>query len=513
MGVTHGTGSGDDTGAWTTDADPSGTPLGRAVPEETSPFWSRPSAANGVEVATALRNLLAEAGHKARPASLKEDHLMNRVHVTPTAVVIEQLETSDPGAVTFFSEVSEETRPDLVRRALDLGVVGLRAIGVAAHVEIVEREFLKLTQRFETTLETVEADLLERVRMTFDPDQAESVSGRLSTSIKGAHVAASDAVAQARAELAALIGDSFNPDLATSCVYRIAKLVVDTRAELDRAFDPSYEGSHLAKLASQVDGYFGEDGSIAELLAGQVTPVKVELLQALQGVRELIAGQAMAAEERNRSPISGFDFEDDVEVVLCRVASAYGDTVERVGTQSGDAGRSKRGDFVVQLADGSRFVVEAKKRSTPLPLRGDRGVLAMLDDSMVNRGASFAIAVAKDGQALAKEVGVFNDYGADKVLCHFGNDGELLEVAYRWARAALLTGAAAGDGVDAGVVAAAIDEARRALRELARIEAKAKSIAHGADEIRSLLSFQVRRMNAALDEAFVSLSYREPRAS
>lgn len=81
--------------------------------------------------------------------------------------------------------------------------------------------------------------------------------------------------------------------------------------------------------------------------------------------------------------------------MLCRLAAVHGDTVERVGALAGDAGRSKRGDFVVQLPSGPRFVVEAKKRSTPLPLRGDRGMLALLDDSLVNRGATFAIAVAR----------------------------------------------------------------------------------------------------------------------
>ena len=296
-------------------------------------------------------------------------------------------------------------------------------------------------------------------------------------------------------------------------MYRIAKLVADTHAQLDRAFDPAYEGSHLAKLAGLVDSYFGEHGVLSELVAAQVTPVKGELLQALQGVRELIVGQAMAAEARDRSPASGLDFEDEVEAVLCRLASAYGDTVERVGTQPGDAGRSKRGDFIVQLPDGARFVVEAKKRSTPLPLRGDRGVLAMLEESMVNRGASFAVAVAKDQAAFAKEVGTFNDYDTNKVLCRLGDGGELLEVAYRWARTALLLGTARNSGVDVSVIGSAIDEARRALRELDRIEAKAKSIAHGADEIQSLLSFQVRRMNAALDEAIAGLAYSETRAA
>lgn len=41
---------------------------------------------------------------------------------------------------------------------------------------------------------------------------------------------------------------------------------------------------------------------------------------------------------------------------------------------------------------------------------------------------------------------------------------------------------------------------------MARIEGKAKAIAQGADEIRGLVTFQVRRMNAALDEAAGGLS-------
>jgi len=86
-------------------------------------------------------------------------------------------------------------------------------------------------------------------------------------------------------------------------------------------------------------------------------------------------------------------------------------------------------------------------------------------------------------------------------------------VAYRWARAALLVGCAKDDGIDVAVIGGAIDEARRALRELSRIEAKAKTIAHSADDIQSLLTFQVRRMNAALDEAASGLSSREIRAA
>ncbi len=74
----------------------------------------------------------------------------------------------------------------------------------------------------------------------------------------------------------------------------------------------------------------------------------------------------------------------------------------------------------------------------------------------------------------------------------------------------MLLGTASDEAIDVSVVGNAIDEARRALPELARLEAKAKSIAHGADEIRSLLRSQVRRLNAALDDAAAGLSNQRP---
>lgn len=436
-----------------------------------------------------------------------------RVQVEQDRVVLTGIECRDGEVVAFFADAPTEIRVDLVCRALSVGVAGLRAMGIAGQIELVEREFLKLAERFDAALSATEVELLARVQSTFDPDRAESVSARLAASVTTAHDAAGQTITAARGQLERLIADSFNPDLATSCVYRIAKLVNETRAELDRAFDPTYDGSHLSKLVHVVESYFGDGGTLAELVAAQVAPAKAELLAALQGLRELVVGQAMAADERGRSPASGFDFEDEVEAVLCRLAAVHGDTVERVGALAGDTGRSKRGDFVVQLPSGPRFVVEAKKRSTPLPLRGDRGVLALLDDSLVNRGATFAIAVAREASAFAKEVGSFNEYDANKLLCRFGDGGELFEAAYRWARTTLLAASLDDAGSDVETIEAGIEEARRALRELSRVEGKAKAISQGADEIQSLVSFQIRRLSAALDKAAAGLEYGVTRAA
>jgi hypothetical protein len=426
---------------------------------------------------------------------------MVAVRVSEQGVLFENLQSHDPEVVSFFAEMPVESLGELATRAMTVGVLGLRAMGTAGRMEIVEKEFLALSHRFSLSLEGVERHLMDRVDRTFDPDRAESVSARLSHSIYQANRATTATIEEAKAQLQRLIGDSFNPELTTSCVFQILRKLDETRAELDRSFDPSVEGSHISRLVAEVGTFFGEDGSVQGLINSQVSPVKEEVLAALQSLRDALVGQAAAAQVRRKTPLSGSDFEADVETLLRSVARGYGDVVELVAVQAGDAGSSKTGDFVVQLREGPRFVVEAKDCSNPVPLRGDRGMLATLRSSMLNRASAFAIGVMRDAAGFPKEVGSFNEYDGDKVLCVFGPDGELLEAAYRWARTTLLLSLADRRGVDVVAVEAGIEEARRALREISRIEGKVKAIAKGADEIQGLVAFQLRRATVALDQA------------
>lgn len=218
-----------------------------------------------------------------------------RVDVDEDRVVLQGIECREADVVAFFGDAAPETRVELAGRAVAIGLAGLRTMGVAGHVELVEREFAKLSHQFDRALATAEGQLLERVHSTFDHGHSESVSARLTASVADAHGAARKVISETRSQLERLIQGSFNPDLATSCVYRIAKLVTDTRAELDRAFDPTFKGSHLSHLVELVDSYFGEGDAVEAQVAAQVGPVKDELMAALQGLRELVVGQAMAA--------------------------------------------------------------------------------------------------------------------------------------------------------------------------------------------------------------------------
>ncbi len=424
---------------------------------------------------------------------------MSPVNVSKDKVIINSVECNEPDVVDFFKEAREESLEGIVCKALSLGVVGLRAMGVSGLVEVVEREFSKLLTTFSGALTDMERELLDRVDATFDPDRAESVSARLGGTIVDAYKGTSKILDESKTELEKLVSDSFNPDLATSSVYKIAKLVNDTKADLERAFDPSYKGSYLSRLAATVDEYFGEDGTVAEVVEAQVTPIKNELMTALKELRDLVVGQAASAEARRLSSQSGTDFEDEIEEALRRLAKSYGDTVERVGTEAGDSGRSKKGDFVIQLREGPRFTIEAKDYSNPLSLRGARGLLASLNESMVNRSAQFAIAVMKEQCGFPKEVGLFNTYDSDKVLCCFEHDGQFMDVAYRWARTVLL--AATTKAVDVATVEAGLDEARSAIREISKITAKVNAILKTADEINSIVAWQTRKAIAGLDQA------------
>lgn len=105
---------------------------------------------------------------------------MVAVRVSEQGVLFENLESHDPEVVGFFSEIPIESMGELARRAMTVGVLGLRAMSTAGRLEIVEKEFLTLSQRFTASLEDVERRLTEKVDRTFDPDRAESVSARLS---------------------------------------------------------------------------------------------------------------------------------------------------------------------------------------------------------------------------------------------------------------------------------------------------------------------------------------------
>src|SRR5712691_10828171 len=101
---------------------------------------------------------------------------MFKVKVFEDKVLFENLESHDPEVIGFFADMPLEALGEVAGRALTIGVVGLKAMGVAGRIELIEKEFLKLSQQFGKSLTAVEKTLMDRVELTFDPARAESVS-------------------------------------------------------------------------------------------------------------------------------------------------------------------------------------------------------------------------------------------------------------------------------------------------------------------------------------------------
>ncbi len=78
------------------------------------------------------------------------------VEVHEDKVVLRAVECREGDVVAYFADNPPETRAEVAGRAVAIGVAGLRAMGVAGHVELVEREFTKLTHQFGQTLATTE---------------------------------------------------------------------------------------------------------------------------------------------------------------------------------------------------------------------------------------------------------------------------------------------------------------------------------------------------------------------
>jgi hypothetical protein len=187
----------------------------------------------------------------------------------------------------------------------------------------------------------------------------------------------------------------------------------------------------------------------------------------IQGVRDLVAGAAGIASEREKGTAKGRDFEDQVSAEASRIAAPHGDVAEAVGDREEV---TKKGDTVVHLDEADtfglpgRFVIEAK--NTKLGLRK---IYEQLDAGMENRDAQVGIAVFKHQEQAPTQV-PFHSHG-NKAIVVYDPEGEnhALLLGYMWARMMVRQALASTAGVDIDVARAMelVDEAKRGL-ELAR---------------------------------------------
>jgi hypothetical protein len=261
-----------------------------------------------------------------------------RVQVEPDRIQVEHLVLDDPSLAAWLAAQPMDDHAILVERALKIGLTALQSVGVTMNVDAVRGEFERFVEQSRTANEKAAEALEQVLRANFSDGD-----GRLPRTLE------------------VFLGDR-------------GKL----RSMVEALFDPTKRDSAIGRISTMLDTYFDGDASrLATLLdptrlGSPLHQFRVEVADGFKALEEklvaLQAAQEARAGERAKSAAKGGDFEDLLETLLGEIARGGNDLLERTGTDAGDAGRSKKGDFVLtidpDLARGAelRIVVEAKDR-------------------------------------------------------------------------------------------------------------------------------------------------------
>jgi hypothetical protein len=413
---------------------------------------------------------------EARIVSFPNGH--GSVRLDGERIVIDRLVLADGALAGWLAAQPMDDHAILVERALRIGLTALQSVGVTLNLDAVRSEFDRFAEQSRVANERA-AEALEGVlRANFGDGD-----GRLPRTLE------------------AFLGDR-------------GKL----KSTVDELFDPARRDSAIGRISGMLEQYFDGDASrLAVLLdptrmGSPLHQFRVEVADGFKALHEKLAAieaaQSARAGERSKSSAKGGDFEALLEGMLGDIARGSNDLLERTGTDAGDAGRSKKGDFVLtmdpDLTRGAelRVVVEAKDRRI-----SGREMRDELRDAKTNRDAAVGLVVFTSQHA-PTGIAPF-DVRAGDVYCVVDPDEPdhaTLHAAVRLARLLALASLRESEAeVDVNAVQEALTgirealEAIRALKvQLTTIGGMAGQVSTGLDRIRDGIVAQILRAEREL---------------
>jgi hypothetical protein len=391
------------------------------------------------------------------------------VRIDGDRILVSRLVVRDPALAAFVGDRAAEQRPDLLERALKIGLMALLDSGVTVNVDAMRREFEGMLRQTEAANEKAAAALEQTLRANFaDGD------GRLPRTL--------EKFLGDRGALRSFVNELFDESKRDSAIGRIGRLLGTyfdgDASKLAQLLDPTRMNSPMHQFRKEITEGF-------EKLNARLTAIE--------------AAAAARAVERSKSAAKGGDFEDLLEDLLAEIARGAGDVLDRTCDEIGDLIRSKKGDFVLTLDPGLtrgvelRLVIEAKDRHV-----SGREMREELREAKANRGAATALVVFTPAHA---PVGIapFDVRGGD-VYCVLDPDAPdvaVLQAAVRLARLhALATLRDATVEVDAEAVSAALTAIRQQLETIKGLKSTLTSIGKSAGDVSSGLE----RMREAIIE-------------
>jgi hypothetical protein len=400
------------------------------------------------------------------------------VRVAGDRVEVEALSFVDGPLAGWLAAQPADDHSILVERAIRIGLTALQSVGVTLNVDAVRAEFDRFADQSRVANERAAQTLESVLRANFGDGE-----GRLPRTLE------------------TFLGDR-------------GKL----RATVEDLFDPKRQDSAVGRIGSMLGTYFDGDASrLAVLLdptrlGSPLHQFRTEVADGFRSLQEKLvaieAAQQARAGERAKSAAKGSDFEAILESMLGELSRGTGDLVERCGNDAGDAGRSKKGDFVMTLNPEScrgselRVVIEAKDRKV-----SGREMREELRAAKTNRDASAALVIFTPAHAPAG-IAPFDIRAGDvyAVVDPADPDPSTLEAAVRLARLLALTSLRENEAeVDLGEVQKSLDAIRQTLDsirglkvQLSTISTTSIGVSAGLDKLREAVLAWISRAEREL---------------
>jgi hypothetical protein len=382
------------------------------------------------------------------------------VRVANDRVEVESLSFVDGPLAGWLAAQPADDHAILVERAIRIGLTALQSVGVTLNVDAVRAEFERFADQSRAANERAAETLEAVLRANFGDGD-----GRLPRTLES------------------FLGDR-------------GKL----RATVEELFDPKRQDSAVGRIGSMLGTYFDGDASrLAVLLdptrlGSPLHQFRSEVADGFRALQEKLvaieAAQQARAVERARSAAKGGDFEAVLEAMLGEVARGANDLLERCGTDAGDAGRSKKGDFVLtldpDLCHGTelRVVIEAKDRKV-----SGREMREELRAAKTNRDAAAALVIFTPAHAPAG-IAPFDVRAGDvyAVIDPADPDRATLEAAVRLARLVALTALRESEAdVNVAEVQRSLTAIRQTLDTLRGLKVQLTSISKTSDNVSEAL--------------------------
>ncbi|MFX0001209.1 MAG: hypothetical protein ACFE88_13940 [Candidatus Hermodarchaeota archaeon] len=364
-------------------------------------------------------------------------------------LLVKEWKIKEPEIIEGISDYIENNKliEDYLTRCLRLGAIALKGVNISERVDFIQKRFNSLNNDFTVALTKYKEE----------------------------------------------ISDNFEKQ------YKEFLDVLEGENGVKNCLDAHF--GEKGSLIEIIDKFFGEKGKFLELFSLELpnSPFNLIKNEFIQKVNELslrlenyFSGKEAEERIKEKTHLKGYDYEDQLEVVLNEIAEQFNDIVipvQTIGTQA----RGKKGDFVIDISNNSnskklRFTIEAK--SGKMSIMGKTGILQILDNSLKERNADYAIAAFRDidllPQTYQKSNGMLREYGNNKIIC-VANEEEWfpLKIAYKLARSRILMLHEKGNEVDSESISTKIASVINSLKTFNSIQTNLTELIKSVESIKN----------------------------